>query len=133
MALSLGPMPENLRSIVRRWIEEGGEIHDKVNALFIGGGPGGCSYLAADGEVWDWSVWDDSISRVEDGPGKVLTIAVAADLRPELAEWLPRRPPSAADCLECAGRGWLPFPRLHPGLRCPQCSGLGWCVPDDCP
>ena len=71
--------PDRARSIVRRWIEDrqtdGGGIEATLNAVFIEGGPGGCSYLDADGEVWDWSVWDESITRVEDGPLKVGLIA----------------------------------------------------------
>ena len=125
-------MPESLRSIVRRWIEDrqtdGGGIEATLNAVFIEGGPGGCSYLDADGEVWDWSVWDESITRVEDGPLKVGLIALAAAHRPELGAWLPRRPSEAVSCPECSGSGWLPPP--WPRVQCPQCVGLGWRLPE---
>jgi hypothetical protein len=128
MAVSLGPIPDDLRAVVRRWIEDGrragGNVRADMSALSIEGGPGGISYLDADGEVWDWSVFDDSITRVEDGPDKVGIIAVAASHRPELAAWLPRRPIGAVDCAVCARSGWLPPP--WPLVLCPECVGLGW-------
>jgi hypothetical protein len=134
MAVSLGPIPESLRLIVRRWIEDGRrggggiEIEGAIDALFITGGPVGCSYLDGDGELWEWHVGDDSFTRIEDGPLKVGTIAVAADHLPELAEWLPRRPREAVECSQCAGGGWLlpPWPRV----LCPRCVGLGWRLPE---
>src|SRR5690349_7753062 len=127
MPLSLGPMPDGLRPIVSRhiaehrrrwrrsellrrlglgWLEkyrrkEPSRYFNELNAIFIVGGPSGCTYLDADGEIWDRSAWDDSIVRVEDGPGKVGIIAFAARSLPELAQWLPRRPAGAVDCSPC--------------------------------
>lgn len=125
-------MPTGLREVVSRWIADGRVsdrqgISGELNALFIYGGPAGCCYLDATGEVWSWNAWDDVVIRLEDGPDKVGIIAIVAEWRPELAEWLPRRPSDASDCQQCAGRGWLlpPWPRI----QCPECVGLGWVVP----
>src|SRR5262245_38826178 len=132
MPLSLGPIPPHLRELIRRWIEEDRQANPSrteapINALIITGGPGGCSYLDADGEVWDWYQGEDGFTRVEDGPRKVGTIAIAAAHRPELAAWLPTRPRGAPTCPVCAGGGWLPPP--HSRLQCPECVGLGWLEP----
>ncbi len=132
MALALGPMPERLREVVRRWIEEGRRTEPRrtkevINALFITGGPGGCAYLDADGEVWNWYDGDESPMRMEDGPRKVGVIVIATECFPELTEWLPQRPVEAVDCPTCAASGSL-LPPLPP-LQCPECHGLGWRVP----
>src|SRR5438876_838439 len=132
MPVSLGPMPPHLRMVVSRWIEEGRRTHpprteEAINALFITGGPGGCGYLDAAGEVWDWYLGDEPFSRVEDGPRKVGLIAIAADYLKELASWLPARPADAPTCRACGGGGWLPPP--WPRVQCPECVGLGWLLP----
>jgi hypothetical protein len=129
MPISLGPMTPHLRVVVSRWIEEGRRTHPRrteeaINALFVTGGPAGCSYLDADGEVWNWDPWDDSFSRVEDGPRKMGLIVIAADYLKELASWLPARPADASTCHVCRGCGWLPPP--WPRVQHPACSGLGW-------
>jgi hypothetical protein len=128
MTVALGPMPANVRAVVGRLVVEARRDHpetdQRLNGFLLTGGPGGCSYLDADGEVWNWSAWDDSVERVEDGPLKVGLVAIAAERVPELGEWLPRRPVAAPDCQTCAGSGWLPPP--WPRVQCPECSGLGW-------
>jgi hypothetical protein len=131
MSVFLGPMPSGLREIVGRWISEGRTsdpptTDDDTNALFVYGGPGGC-YLDAEGEVWCWDAWDDVVTRLEDGPTKVGLIAIAAEHRPQLAAWLPRRSPGVVACGRCAGGGWLlpPWPRL----QCPECGGLSRVLP----
>ena len=144
MTLALGPMPERLREVVRRWIEEGRETPPHaiskitkiqpdgtelaVNALFLVGGPSGSSCLDADGEIWNLDYFDDSVTRLEDGPLKVGMISIASDHMPELAEWLPKRPPEALDCQPCAGSGRLPQPHPRVKWQCPACVGLGWVV-----
>src|SRR5262245_52506944 len=128
MELKLGPIPPNVRSVVSRLVIEAQlqprEVDDRPNGFLLTGGPSGCSYLDADGEIWNLCVWDYFITRVEDGPMKVALIALAAERVPELAEWLPHRPLTASDCHACNGAGWLqpPLPRI----RCPECVGLGW-------
>jgi hypothetical protein len=88
------------------------------------GGPSFCSYLDAEGQVWNWSAWDDSVVLVPDGPLKVALVVIAAQRVPELAAWLPPRPLGASDCGVCRASGWLspPWPRV----LCPECHGLGW-------
>ncbi|WP_165228190.1 hypothetical protein [Aquisphaera insulae] len=132
--LALGPMPEAVRVAVRRLVAEARREQpgcDVRLGLLLSGGPSGCSYLDAEGEVWNWSAWDETIERVEDGPLKVGLVAIAADRVPELAAWLPRPPAGAATCGPCAGGGWLlpPWPRV----QCPECSGLGWVPPEGAP
>jgi hypothetical protein len=65
MALMLGPMPANVRLVVRRLVEEAQrgprEVEDRPNGFPLTGGPGGCSYLDADGEVWDFDFSDPSV------------------------------------------------------------------------
>ena len=134
MALALGPMPSGLMEIVSRWIDQGRQsdpptTDNRLDALFIYGGPVYCCYLDAEGEAWLWDAWEDDVTRVQDGPTKVGIIAIAADRRNELAAWLPRRPAEAVNCRRCASGGWLlsPWPRI----QCPECVGLGWRVPAD--
>src|SRR5438309_272478 len=102
MELKLGPMPSNVRSVVGRLVAEAQlqprAVADRPNGFLLTGGPTGCSYLDADGEVWNLWTWDDSITRVEDGPLKVGLIAIAAERVNGLAEWLPHRPSTASDC-----------------------------------
>src|SRR5262245_23384483 len=98
MPLSLGQMPPNLQELVKRWVEDGRRTdpptEDPVSdALFISGGPVACCYLKASGEVLLWDLWDDVVTTMDDGPDKVSTIVCAAQHRPELAAWLPVRPP----------------------------------------
>jgi hypothetical protein len=126
--LLLGPMPDAVRLTVRNLVETARSEHSDPKSPFLGfllwGGPGGCDFLDAEGEAWSWSVWDDAVERIPDGPRKVGGVAIAAERIPELADWLPRRPASAADCQVCKMSGWLqpPLPRL----LCPECSGMGW-------
>lgn len=130
MPLSLGPIPAHVQSIVRLLIEEAQNeppiTSARPNGLLLTAGPGGASYLDADGEVWDHHFWDgtDSIDPVADGPRKVGLIAIAAARFPGLEEWLPNRPAIAVDCQLCRQTGWLqpPLPRI----QCPECNGMGW-------
>jgi hypothetical protein len=126
--LVLGPMPDAVRSVVRRLVEdarpERADADERLNGFLLTGGPGGCSYLDADGQVWNWSPWDESVELVPDGPLKVGLVAIAVERLPELAAWLPLRPSGASDCVLCRGSGWLPPPR--PRLQCQECNGMGW-------
>jgi hypothetical protein len=118
-------MPDGVRETVRKLVETARLEQSNPTSPFLGfllwGGPGGADYLDAEGEVWSWSTWDDMVERVADGPRKVGAVVIAAERVPELAEWLPRRPPAAMDCQVCNSSG-----RLHPRLLCPECSGMGW-------
>jgi hypothetical protein len=129
--LTLGPIPEAVRCTVQRLIAESrpepSGCDERLNGFFLCGGPGGCSYLDAEGQVWNWSVWDESIEPVPDGPVKVGLVAIAAVRVPELAAWLPARPAGATDCDPCQGSGWLPPPLNQ--LLCPKCHGMGWVPP----
>lgn len=126
--LLLGPMPDAVRLTVRNLVETARSKHLDPKRPFLGfplwGGPGGCDFLDAEGEAWSWSVWDDTVEHIPDGPRKVGGVAIAAERVPELTAWLPRRPASATDCQVCKKSGWLqpPWPRL----QCPECSGMGW-------
>ena len=129
--LTLGPMPESVRGLVSRLMsaERPGtpNCDERLNGFLLAGGPGGCCFLDAEGEVWSWSTWDDSVEPISDGPLKVGLVAFAAKRVRELAEWLPSPPVGAADCLACRGDGRLPPP--YPRIGCPECSGLGWVAP----
>lgn len=133
MALILGPMPARVREIVQRLIAERRcnppNADERLNGFLLTGGPSGCSYLDGEGEVWNLSLWDESIERVIDGPIKVGLVAIAAERVSELAEWLPRRPPAAADCRMCSGSGSLPPPWQR--IQCPECYGMGWLSAED--
>jgi hypothetical protein len=122
-------MPEPVRQAVRRLIAETRpsgrhERDEQLCGLFLSGGPGGCLYLDAEGDVWNCSAWDDSIEVVPDGETKVSIVAGAADRIPELASWLPARPSGASNCERCHGSGWMPPPLNL--MQCPECFGLGW-------
>jgi hypothetical protein len=125
----LGPMPDDLRGIVAAWIEAGRrsdppKTDDAIGGLFICGGPLCLWYLDAEGTVRMYDAWDETVEVVPDGPYKVGVIAIAAEHRPELCAWLPRRPAASVTCGACGGGGWLrpPWPRV----QCQECSGLGW-------
>jgi hypothetical protein len=124
----LGPMPEAVGAAVRRLVETARSQHAGPDGEFLGyllhGGPAGCDFLDAEGEVWWWCAWDDKVEHVPDGPRKVGTVAIAAERVPELVAWLPHRPGSAFNCPVCKQSGWLqpPLPRI----QCPDCSGMGW-------
>lgn len=124
MPVKLGPMTASLAAFVRRWVEEGGEA-EGAGGRSLTGGPTGVTILDANGDVWDVSVWDDVVTRVEDGPEKVAAIATAARNIPELAAWLPARPADAGDCPACYGVG------MFDGtiVTCTYCAGLGWTEP----
>ena len=134
MALLLGPIPEAVSIVVRRLVAQGRpdqpHADERLNGYMLTGGPGGASYVDSDGEVWNWSYdWNGSgetIEHVPDGPMKVGLVAIAAERVPELAAWLPKRPPGAADCKPCRGSGRLPPPL--PWIQCPECQGMGWVV-----
>jgi hypothetical protein len=130
MALLLGPMPASVRTAVQRLIaadrRHPPHADERLNGLLLTGGPGGCSYLDADGEVWNRFFWSEheSVEHVPDGPLKVGLVAIAAERLPALAEWLPRRPSRAVDCAVCNATGWLQPP--NPPVQCPKCHGMGW-------
>src|ERR1700722_19606751 len=130
MRLVLGPMPLGIRAVVARLIAEGRcqppNTDERLNGLLLTGGPSGCSYLDADGEVWHLSFWDndETVEQVPDGTLKISLIAIAAKRFPELTGWLPSRPTNASDCQVCKMTGWLQPPL--PKIQCPECFGLGW-------
>lgn len=99
--LSLGPMPDTVRALVRQLVMDA--CTERLNGFLLTGGPGGCSYLDADGQSWNWSAWDESVEAVPDSPLKVGLVVFAAERVPGLASWLPVRPPGAADCGPCRG------------------------------
>jgi hypothetical protein len=125
-------MPDAVRAVVERLVAEARpdrpDADERLNGFLLTGGPGGASYLDADGEVWnwfcDWNGTGEIVEPVRDGPKKVGLLAIAAKRVPELAAWLPIRPPCAVDCGPCRGSGWLP-PSL-PRVLCPECNGMGW-------
>lgn len=126
----LGTITEEVRQSVQKLVDVARAKHMESDGPFRGillwAGPGGAEYLDADGEMWGWSVFDDSIEHVADGPRKVGGIVIAAESMPELSAWLPRRPMDAFDCQACMATGWLQPPRTR--LLCPTCNGLGWVV-----
>lgn len=126
--LVLGSIPGTIRVVVRRLVAETRpdrpNADDRLNGFLLTGGPGGCSFLYVDGQVWNRSWWDESVEVVPDGPVKVGLVAIAAERVPELAAWLPARPAGASGCVPCIGSGCLK-PPLAP-LQCPECSGMGW-------
>lgn len=125
MGSILGPMPDAVRAAVGRLVEAArAESGGRCLGFLLSGGPGGCDYLDADGDVWSWSAWDDSVERVPDGPRKVGAVALASEREPGLIPWLPRRPPDAKTCDICGGSGSWPPP--HPPVQCGECVGLGW-------
>jgi hypothetical protein len=130
MALILGPMPASVRAAVAKLIADPSKTDGRSDWFYLSGGPSGCSYLDTEGEVSDWSAWDDSIVRIEDGPIKVGLVAIGAEREPSLAEWLPRRALDAIDCPVCAGSRKLSSP--YSWIQCQKCNGLGWVSPSDC-
>jgi hypothetical protein len=126
--LKLGPMSAAVRATVGQLVEAAREKWSSTSERFLGyllwGGPGGCDFLDANGEVWAWSALDDAVEHVPDGPRKVGAIAIAAQRVPALAAWLPSRPNDAVVCQLCRGQGWLDI--LQPSLLCPKCRSMGW-------
>jgi hypothetical protein len=97
-------MPFALREIVRRWVGEDRWTPSPKgpDAICISGGPAYCTLLDAEGAVFHWWPWDDSIVQVPDGSCKIQEIVIGAEHYPELSQWLPRKPPTAVIAL---GRG----------------------------
>jgi hypothetical protein len=132
MVLSLGPIPDAVRAVVKRLVAEvrpdRPEADERLNGFLLTGGPCGASYIDADGEVWNWFCDLDGsgeiVEHVPDGPRKVGLVAIAAKRVPEFTSWLPIRPPCATDCGPCLGSGLLLPP--FPGVLCPECNGMGW-------
>jgi hypothetical protein len=130
--LTLGPIPDAVRTVVRRLVAEARPerpyADQRLNGFCLTGGPGGASYIDSDGEVWNWFCdWNGSgeiVENVPDGPMKVGLVAIAAERVPELAAWLPARPQTANECGVCHGSCHLPPPMLL--IQCPECKGLGW-------
>ncbi len=44
---------------------------ERLNGFLLTGGPVGCSYLDADGQVWNWCGFDNSVELVADGPSRL--------------------------------------------------------------
>jgi hypothetical protein len=61
LVLSLGPMPGKVRMIVGHLIAEAQrrprEVNNRPKGFLLTGGPAVCSFLDADGEVWDLDLW----------------------------------------------------------------------------
>lgn len=92
----------------------------------------GLALFGTIGEVWllraDGSLWrvdSDFGLPLEPLPEELHTVAIVAGVQrhPWLAELLPRRPPEAVTCPECAGTGKLGPENAY---FCSRCSGLGW-------
>jgi hypothetical protein len=52
---------------------------------------------------------------------RTAALVIARKRIPEVAELLPLRPPEAANCPVCRGKGWL-----VQEVVCMDCGGLGW-------
>jgi hypothetical protein len=124
MPVKLGPMTASLTAFVRRWVDEDARADAAVGGRRLPGDPMRVTVLDANGDVWQRPVWADALTRVEDGPEKVLAIALGTRRLPELAAWLPSPPANIIECSYRGGRGWFPAVDSCPG--CSYCSGLGW-------
>lgn len=133
--LKLGPIPDSLREFIRQLVanarSEPFESDERLNGYVLTAGPSGCSYLTADGQVWN-SYYGDSITLVPDGPLKVGLIAITVERVPELALWLPTRPAEALDCITCRGSGQWTLSSSSK-IQCPECNGMGWLPLDETP
>jgi hypothetical protein len=114
--------PFNLRS----WVIQHG-------ALPVSADMGGCFAITRAGDVVSF-LWDaDSDLRTE-SDGRIRRIIVAAGSRhyPELAPFVPDRPPDAVDCRHCRGTGRpkLGETPLPENIVC-YCGGLGWLLPNE--
>jgi hypothetical protein len=121
-AVTLGPMPAELAERVRSWIQErrgedgpGLLIFEEATASYR---------LDAEGAVRRRSLGGGGVEVILDGPEKTAVVALAAEIRPELAVWLPKPPLDAVNCGRCVGSGGIEsFGRRG---ACPECLGLGW-------
>lgn len=108
------------------------EVTVQLDAFLLDPGLGPTTYLTSDGRV----VWDNDIWEVA-GTWRDALSAIAAGARKtgvrELIELFPPRPPSALDCVDCAGTGAFD---AHGQLKdihgraftvvCGNCGGTGW-------
>ena len=126
MGIALGPIPHNLKELIKRWLttDRWADPATTPDAIPISGGPAYCTLLDAEGEMYWWFPNTDTVTRIEDGPEKVLELVIGAKYRSELSAWLPRRPTNAVKCSDCRGAGWHCPSDLSD--ICHRCAGLGW-------
>ncbi len=127
--------------LIRRLIEEAAQASDWRSSCADSGrlpvfdlwGP--VMYLTPAGEV----VIDheDRPTRPADPAEREFALARAAEQHPELAHLKPPRPPGAATCNVCGGRGritlsqgkilpWQDGSGSKSFFYCPECNSLGW-------
>ena len=128
MTLTLGPIPNGLRTTIERWIADAlANDPDKLfddSSLFITGGPAWCNSVSPDGTIWIHDYSDNPPSALNDEASRIKTVVIAGKYRPEFLAWLPSPTESDSECAECTATGWQRIG--HAEFVCENCSGLGW-------
>ena len=128
MTRTLGPIPDELRTTIERWIADAratdpDKLHDG-DSLFIGGGPAWCNSISPDGTIWLHDYSDTPATTLTDAPSRIKTVVIAGKHRPELLVWLPKRAETDSNCAQCSGTGWRRIGDNE--FICETCNGLGW-------
>ena len=100
-----------------------------AEAIDLCAGPGACSVLRADGNIFEWVLTSLSAPIVFQPSGEhsaMQALALAARRLPELRAALPSRTGQAVDCSKCGGHGFLDLGDVPKFLVCDGCDGLGW-------
>jgi hypothetical protein len=135
--------PAELRAFIQERIaaiKEGapGDLSEDGSALFVHGGPMYECFISPDGDLFietlDWA--DGRVQLDRSRRAQIETLVLGALNYPILANFVPLRPPDAATCETCSGKGLVRLEngnsktwhgsKTWPGSLCRPCSGLGW-------
>jgi hypothetical protein len=131
-------LPAHISERIREVLAQGGgfpidEEARSHGAIALMGTIGAIWMLRPDGTFWDADA--DFGKPLTPLSLELETTAIVAGTErfPWLKELLPARPPDAADCSLCGGRGVLVPKNAPPGSSgafCPKCQALGWLSPE---
>jgi hypothetical protein len=132
-------LPGHISERIREVIVQGGgfPIDEEAcdhGAIALMGTIGTIWMLRPDGTFWEAD--EDFGKPLAPLPRELETTAIVAGTErfPWLKELLPARPPDAADCSFCEGRGQFVPTNALPGSKgifCSKCQALGWLAPSE--
>jgi len=121
-------IPDHIVAEIRaRLIEQRQRGYPEGADLHVAGSIGYDAYIDASGfaylETYDIGSEEPPVRHSVPG-AQIVALVLGSKHMPALAELLPARPPEAADCQRCQGRGSRKFGPVN--IICLKCVGLGW-------